>query len=118
VPYLLNGDETVRLLTSSVGLLALLLFVPGGLSDLAYRGRDAYLRWVAARHKIHVPSLVADSLVTGDEIDDQPIEHAVHHPEPIEVLELLGCPVCGARIPVDEARYHPHFAVEPTLETL
>ena len=62
VPFLFSGDETVRLLTSSVGLLLLLLVIPGGLSEMAYRGRDWFLRWVAARNGIHVPSLVADSL--------------------------------------------------------
>ena len=69
VPFLFSGDETIRLLTSSVGLLLLVLIVPGGLSEIAYRGRDSFLRWVAARNNIHVPSLVADSLQTGDELD-------------------------------------------------
>ena len=56
VPFLFSGDETIRLLTSSVGLLLLLLIVPGGLSEIVYRSRDSFLRWVAARNGIHVPS--------------------------------------------------------------
>ena len=116
IPFLFDGDETVRLLTSSVGLLALLLFVPGGLSELLYRTRDRFLRFAAARNGLHVPSLVADSLVRGQ---DQPadvvsgaaeqVEHAGEAEEPDD--DLLGCPVCGLRIPLDEARNHPHFAV-------
>jgi branched-chain amino acid transport system permease protein len=66
VPFLFSGSEFVRLLTSGVGLLALLLVVPGGLSEIMYRVRDTFLRWVAARNGIHVPSLVSDSLVTDD----------------------------------------------------
>ena len=66
VPFLFSGSEFVRLLTSGVGLLALLLVVPGGLSEIMFRTRDAFLRWVAARNGIHVPSLVSDGLVTDD----------------------------------------------------
>lgn len=66
VPFLFSGSEFVRLLTSGVGLLALLLVVPGGLSEIMYRLRDGFLRWVAARNGIHVPSLVSDSLVADD----------------------------------------------------
>jgi branched-chain amino acid transport system permease protein len=66
VPFLFSGSEFVRLLTSGVGLLALLLIVPGGLSEIMFRARDRFLRWVAARNEIHVPSLVSDSLVTDD----------------------------------------------------
>ncbi len=116
LPFLFNGNETLRLATSSVGLLALLMFVPGGLSQLAFGARDAFLRWVAARNDIHVPSLVADSLVT-DEGDGVAVEVAeTTAPAPVEVLELLGCPVCGARIPVDEAKHHAHFDPS-TVET-
>jgi branched-chain amino acid transport system permease protein len=81
VPFLFNGSEFVRFLTSGVGLLLLLLVVPGGLSEVMYRMRDSFLRWVAARNDIHVPSLVQDSLVadTGNEL-----AHAVEAPPPID----------------------------------
>jgi branched-chain amino acid transport system permease protein len=57
---------------SGIGLLLVLIALPGGLASLMYRGRDAYLRWVATRHKIMVPSLFADaadldSITTGRE---------------------------------------------------
>jgi branched-chain amino acid transport system permease protein len=79
VPFLFNGSQFVRFLTSGVGLLALLLLVPGGLSEIMFRLRDTFLRWVAARHDIHVPSLVSDSLV-HDEGNE--LAHAVEAPPP------------------------------------
>jgi branched-chain amino acid transport system permease protein len=57
---------------SGIGLLLVLIALPGGLASLVYRGRDAYLRWVATRRNLMVPSLFADaadldSVVTGRE---------------------------------------------------
>jgi branched-chain amino acid transport system permease protein len=93
IPFLFDGDNLVRLLTSSVGLLLLLLFVPGGLSELAYRGRDRFLRWVAARNGIHVPSLVADSLVAEPPDDEHALEDAEKTQEGLEGLgDLAGAP--------------------------
>lgn len=86
VPFLFDGDELVRFLTSSVGLLALLLFAPGGLSELAYRVRDRFLRWVAARNGIHVPSLVADSLVAETADDEHALSDAEDAQEQIEAI--------------------------------
>jgi branched-chain amino acid transport system permease protein len=51
------------LVASGAGILVLLLFLPEGLGGLVYQLRDRYLRWVARRRGIHVPSLVADSRV-------------------------------------------------------
>jgi branched-chain amino acid transport system permease protein len=48
------------LVASGAGLLVLLLFLPEGLGGLLYALRDRYLRWVAARRGLLVPSLVAD----------------------------------------------------------
>jgi branched-chain amino acid transport system permease protein len=89
IPFLFSGSETARLLTSSVGLLFLLLIVPGGLSEIFYRGRDHFLRWVAKRNGIHVPSLVADSLVKDSEEADESVLTAEQH-----VLEtaVVGAP--------------------------
>jgi branched-chain amino acid transport system permease protein len=125
VPIFFGGNQTVALLTSSVGLLVLLLAVPGGLSEIFYRTRDDFLRFVAKRHGVHVPSLVADSLVTAEEQPQDVIagaEHAVHAAEllegldPLESLDLIGCPVCGANVPVAEAKDHEHFRVRATTD--
>ena len=51
------------LLPSAIGVLGVLLLLPGGLAELAYRGRDALLRRYAARRGLEVPSLVADRRV-------------------------------------------------------
>ncbi|MCU1375312.1 MAG: ABC-type branched-chain amino acid transport system, permease component [Actinomycetia bacterium] len=59
--------QLFELLATGVGLMVLLLFLPGGLAELAFRGRDGFLRWVAARHDVPVPSLIADSLEVAAE---------------------------------------------------
>ena len=51
------------LLATGGGIVALLMFFPGGLGDLVYRGRDALLRLIAARRGMVVPSLLADRRV-------------------------------------------------------
>lgn len=47
-------------LASAIGVLLVLMVIPGGIGDVVYRVRDAGLRWVAHRRGIIVPSLVAD----------------------------------------------------------
>ena len=67
IPYFL--EEQVRgigVLATGVGLMVLLSFLQGGLAEAVYRGRDHLLRRLALKHGIHVPSLVADSLVVDD----------------------------------------------------
>jgi len=49
-----------HLFASAVGVLLVLLVLPGGLGGLWFRGRDLWLRWVATRRSIVVPSLLAD----------------------------------------------------------
>ena len=56
----LSHIEQVELLTTSVGLLYLLVYLPGGLAQATTRVRDAYLRRLANRNGIRVPSLIAD----------------------------------------------------------
>jgi branched-chain amino acid transport system permease protein len=94
-------------LASAVGVLLVLMIVPGGLSDVAYRLRDAWLRSLATRRGVIVPSLLADSAPSEQEPakdldivepaerhlmaasngysetfgDDEPIEQAAHHVE-------------------------------------
>ncbi|HET7652520.1 MAG TPA: ATP-binding cassette domain-containing protein, partial [Acidimicrobiales bacterium] len=55
------GD--IRLLLTGVGLLVVLYALPGGLGQVLLSIRDRYLRAVAARRRILVPSLVADRRV-------------------------------------------------------
>src|SRR3954453_13413333 len=51
------------LLLTGTGLLVVLYALPGGFGQLLLGVRDRYLRWVAARRGILVPSLVADKRV-------------------------------------------------------
>jgi branched-chain amino acid transport system permease protein len=48
---------------SSVGLILVLWFLPGGLGSVIYDTRDRLLRKIAARRGLVVPSLVADTRV-------------------------------------------------------
>jgi branched-chain amino acid transport system permease protein len=66
------GD--IRPLISGAGLLVVLLVFPGGLAQLAASLRDRYLRRVAEKHDILVPSLVADKRV--DDADEVKQEEA------------------------------------------
>lgn len=73
------------LVASGAGILVLLLFLPEGLGGLVYAIRDRYLRWVARRRGIHVPSLVADSRV------DTPVVGAeLLAAEVVEATDLTG----------------------------
>ena len=51
------------LLASGVGILFLLLFLPEGLGGLVYSVRDGFLRRVAKRRGLLVPSLLADKRI-------------------------------------------------------
>jgi branched-chain amino acid transport system permease protein len=57
------------LLGGGVGLIVILMFLPGGLGSLVYDGRDRLLRWHAKRRGIVVPSLLADVRTDGETVD-------------------------------------------------
>ena len=59
--FLLPGNW--RFFSSSVGVLFVLLVIPGGLGSVAYKVRDVWLRWVAGRNDVLVPSMIADKRV-------------------------------------------------------
>jgi branched-chain amino acid transport system permease protein len=79
--YLLQG--TWAFLASGVGVLVLLLILPSGLGSLVFRMRDALLRVIAKRHRIEVPSLVADRRIETEDDSDpelrrQPLGMSAH----------------------------------------
>lgn len=121
LPGLRDVDQ-IRLLTSGLGLLLILNFLPGGLAEGMFRIRDSLLRRVALRRNIHVPSLIADSLVEAreHEAEDHAIAAAATTTEIAEAVEagdlehVIACPECGALVPVAEARQHEHFRVAAT----
>lgn len=68
--YLQGGNfflsDWWRLLPTAVGVLGVLLILPGGLADLVYRLRDAFLRQFAQDRGLVVPSLLADEATDLD----------------------------------------------------
>jgi ABC-type branched-subunit amino acid transport system ATPase component/ABC-type branched-subunit amino acid transport system permease subunit len=50
LPGILGASGTVALLTSSIGLLVLLLYLPSGLVGVVHAARDGLLRW--AQHRV------------------------------------------------------------------
>lgn len=56
-----------QLFATGIGLLLLLLIFPGGLGQIFFGMRDRYLRRVARRRGLVVPSLVADRRVEEEE---------------------------------------------------
>ncbi len=69
-----NVVTIIRYTLSGAGLLFVLYFLPGGLWQFVQRQRDRYLRWVAERRGIEVPSLVADRRVAEARPPDE--EHS------------------------------------------
>lgn len=57
---MLSSNALVALASTGLGVLVILLVLPGGLGDGIARLRDAMLRRVADRYRIDVPSLIAD----------------------------------------------------------
>lgn len=114
--------EFVEFLTTGLGLLVLLMTMPGGLAEGVFRVRDNWLRKVAAKHGIHVPSLVADSLQDDSAAIPTGERKPVHAPDDrtliaeIQILAdgagtgLVPCHACGAKLPADEIHLHKHFA--------
>jgi ABC-type branched-subunit amino acid transport system ATPase component/branched-subunit amino acid ABC-type transport system permease component len=49
LPTFWPHNSVVPLLTSSIGLLIILLYIPGGFTQIGYWGRDELLRWVEKR---------------------------------------------------------------------
>jgi branched-chain amino acid transport system permease protein len=98
VPLLpgLRDVELIDLLTSGLGVLVVLMFLPGGFAEGAYRARDWFLRKVAEKHNIVVASLVADvRVVEATDEDELIIEHAAEHV--VEVEEEEAADLAGQR---------------------
>jgi branched-chain amino acid transport system permease protein len=63
-----------RLLITGTSLLAVLLVLPGGLGQAAYAVRDRFLRLVAKRRGVLLPSLAADRRHEVELDDDHPAD--------------------------------------------
>jgi branched-chain amino acid transport system permease protein len=65
------------LLATGVGMLLVLMIMPGGIGAALGDARDGALRWYATRRNIRVPSLVADTRVIVPEEFKPEIEAAI-----------------------------------------
>lgn len=50
LPRAFNNNDTIDLLTSSIGLLILVMYFPGGFMQLGYQLRDAIVGWAGRRY--------------------------------------------------------------------
>lgn len=106
--------EGISLLVTGPGLLVILLFLPGGFAQGAYQIRDSFLRWVATRRGILVPSLFADRRIETGEGESDIITKAEEHVESAGTFDVLAeptivCPTCSAVMVVSAAANHPHL---------
>ncbi len=66
-------SQLASLLASGAGVLLLLMFFPSGLGGMAFAVRDAFLRRVAIRNRIYVPSLLGNTGLAGGEMTKVPL---------------------------------------------
>ncbi len=119
----LFGDKRIdgiSLLVTGPGLLMILLFLPGGFAQGAYQVRDGFLRWVADRRGILVPSLFADRRIDTGEDQADVIAKAEERVEESGTFDALAeptitCPVCAESMPVSLAAQHPHLQPRGTV---
>jgi ABC-type branched-subunit amino acid transport system ATPase component len=79
IPALFPGNEQVRLLSSGIGMLVLLMYFPGGLVEVLFRARDAVLGVLARRVDEQPPTteptgrpIAADALGSANPGDPDP----------------------------------------------
>ena len=100
LPALWPDNAIVPLLASSLGLLILLMYFPGGLVQIAYSGRDALLRWVDSR----LPDTVEAPKPTA--IPKRPSERPAELAVPDDGVVLRASDIgvhFGGRVAVDNA---------------
>jgi branched-chain amino acid transport system permease protein len=89
---------------------------PGGSAEWGFQLRDNWLRKVANRRGILVPSLVADRRVETGEADRELMLAAERHVEEVRSFaagppeaQTVVCPVCGEVLTVEAAPAHEHL---------
>jgi hypothetical protein len=109
---LLKNHQTISsvipLLLTGPLLLLNLYFNPGGLAEQAFATRDKFLRRIANKHGIHVPSLVADRLL-DEEQQRSIVQHAETAVEYVEEPAPYVCPACEAELTLEELQTHEHL---------
>jgi branched-chain amino acid transport system permease protein len=109
-----NFVAVVPLLLTGPLLLINLYQYPGGTAEVLFNRRDKFLRWIAARHDILVPSLIADRRVEDENLSGELITTAEQH---VEAAASIGsdaavvCPVCNEQLSLVDAAEHEHLKV-------
>jgi branched-chain amino acid transport system permease protein len=109
-----NFVAIVPLLLTGPLLLLQLYQYPGGTAEIAFERRDQFLRRVAQRHDILVPSLIADRRVEDENISGELITEAERHVEEAAAVgsePAVVCPVCNQQFTLIEAADHDHLKV-------
>jgi branched-chain amino acid transport system permease protein len=105
--------DGLSLLITGPGLLLILVFLPGGFAQLGFGLRDRFLRRVASKRNIHVPSLVADRRVETGEGEEHVLEDAEHSVTEHESFAIgarqIVCPVCDEHLTIEQAAEHDHL---------
>ncbi|HEV7679976.1 MAG TPA: ABC transporter permease [Candidatus Dormibacteraeota bacterium] len=92
-------------------LVLQLTFYPGGLAQQVHDVRDRFLRWVARRRGIEVPSLLADRAATEQQpAFSEALGGATEELERTHTYDIV-CPVCSEGLSMEQARLHPHLRV-------
>ena len=101
-------SSVIPLLLTGPLLILNLYFNPGGLAEQAFQTRDKFLRKIAAKRGIHVPSLVADRLLE-EEQQRSVVQHAEETVEHVEETAQYECPACAAPLTYEELTTHEHL---------
>ena len=114
-----NLITVIPLLVTGPLLILNLYFYTGGSAEAGFQQRDTFLRWVARRRGILVPSLVADRRVQEEEAQQEAaiVEQAERHVVEMDGFEHAGvrsitCPVCHQVMDLDAALEHAHLQPE------
>jgi branched-chain amino acid transport system permease protein len=107
VQYLLPANY--GLLATGLGVVVILIIIPGGLGEVVFRIRDGILRAYANRIGLYVPSLLADRRVTSEVAatpeglgdrhlgDAAAASAAGAQPVPVDLQGLAGRETVGAK---------------------
>ena len=77
------SGQVGQLLTSGLGVLIIMLFFPAGLGAAVYAVRDAWLRRIAQRYRLYVPSLAGDRIKRGEEALVPIVDPVTDEPVPV-----------------------------------
>ena len=106
LPALFGDSATVGLLTSGIGLLLLLLYLPGGLAQIAYRGRDALLAWAQNRMPEPAPAARPEPVARQAA---EPVRAAMVRPDDVPALAARSVTVrFGGRLALNDVSIDAH----------